>query len=60
VAVLGASGAVSTHETRAQPCLVASAAKRMSLGFPTEDCEKRIDTVRPLVRPTMAAATRRS
>jgi len=57
VAVFGASGAVSTHETRAQPGLVASAAKRIVVGLPTADCEKRMVTVRSLVRPTIAVAT---
>src|SRR4051794_30448250 len=57
VAVLGASGAVSTHETRAQPGLVASAANWIVLGLPTAVCEKRRVTVRSLVRPTIALAT---
>src|ERR671936_853648 len=57
VAVLGASGAVSTHDTRAQPGFVATAAKRMVFGLPTAVCEKRSVTVRSLVRPTIAVAT---
>jgi hypothetical protein len=58
VAVFGASGAVSTQETRVQPGLVASAANRIVFGRPTALCEKRSVTVRSLVRPTMAPPTR--